>query len=72
MKQEVIVQLSNADLLERIEEEKKQMTRLRLNHAVSLLTTLTNSGNTGRSSPAFRRRSAGVSWKEACKLSEQK
>ncbi|HOH99926.1 MAG TPA: 50S ribosomal protein L29 [Bacteroidales bacterium] len=37
MKQEVIVQLSNADLLERIEEEKKQMTRLRLNHAVSPL-----------------------------------
>lgn len=37
MKQEVIVQLSNADLMERLEEEKKQLTRLRLNHAVSPL-----------------------------------
>lgn len=37
MKQEVILQLSNADLMERLEEEKKQLTRLRLNHAVSPL-----------------------------------
>ena len=34
---DVITQLSNADLLERLEEEKKQLTRLRLNHTVSPL-----------------------------------
>lgn len=37
MKMEVITQLSNADLLERLEAEEQQMTRLRLNHAVSPL-----------------------------------
>lgn len=35
MKQEVIRELSNSDLLERLEEEKTQLTRLKLNHAVS-------------------------------------
>lgn len=37
MKMEVITQLSNADLLERLEAEVQQMTRMRLNHAVSPL-----------------------------------
>ena len=37
MKQEVIRELSTADLLDRLEEEKKHLTRLRLNHAVSPL-----------------------------------
>jgi large subunit ribosomal protein L29 len=37
MKQSVIIELSNDDLLERLEEEHKQLTRLRLNHAVSPL-----------------------------------
>ncbi|HRZ77742.1 MAG TPA: 50S ribosomal protein L29 [Bacteroidales bacterium] len=37
MKMEVITQLSNADLLERLEEEKKLLSRMRLNHAVSPL-----------------------------------
>ena len=37
MKQEVIRELSTSDLLERLEEEKKQLTKLRLNHAVSPL-----------------------------------
>lgn len=37
MKMEVITQLSNADLLERLEAEEQQMTRMRLNHAVSPL-----------------------------------
>ncbi|HQQ11940.1 MAG TPA: 50S ribosomal protein L29 [Bacteroidales bacterium] len=37
MKQEVIKELSTADLLERLEEEKKQLVRLKLNHAVSPL-----------------------------------
>lgn len=37
MKMEVITQLSDADLLERLEAEEQQMTRLRLNHAVSPL-----------------------------------
>ncbi|NOX87175.1 MAG: 50S ribosomal protein L29 [Chlorobi bacterium] len=37
MKQEVIRELSTADLLERLEEEKKHLTRMRLNHAVSPL-----------------------------------
>lgn len=35
MKQSVIIELSNDDLLERLEGEQKQLTRLRLNHAVS-------------------------------------
>ncbi|MDK2909711.1 MAG: large subunit ribosomal protein [Bacteroidales bacterium] len=32
-----IKELSTKDLLERLEEERKQLTRLRLNHAVSPL-----------------------------------
>ncbi|MDD2963444.1 MAG: 50S ribosomal protein L29 [Bacteroidales bacterium] len=35
MKQEVIKELSNSDLLETLENEKTQLTRLKLNHAVS-------------------------------------
>ncbi|MDR0969118.1 MAG: 50S ribosomal protein L29 [Lentimicrobiaceae bacterium] len=37
MKQEVIRELSTADLLERLDEERKQLIRLKLNHAVSPL-----------------------------------
>ncbi len=37
MKQEVIRELSTADLVERLEEEKKHLTRMQLNHAVSPL-----------------------------------
>lgn len=37
MKQNVITELSNDDLLERLEEEVKQLNRLKLNHAVSPL-----------------------------------
>lgn len=37
MKQEVIKELSTNDLVERLDEEKKQITRLKLNHAVSPL-----------------------------------
>jgi large subunit ribosomal protein L29 len=37
MKMEVITQLSNADLLERMEEERKLLSKMRLNHAVSPL-----------------------------------
>ncbi len=37
MKQEVIKELSTADLLERLEEERKQLVKLKLNHAVSPL-----------------------------------
>ncbi|MBG0781494.1 MAG: 50S ribosomal protein L29 [Bacteroidales bacterium] len=37
MKQEVINELSTADLIERLEEERKQLVRLKLNHAVSPL-----------------------------------
>jgi len=37
MKQEVISELSTQDLIERLEEEKKHLTRMRLNHAVSPL-----------------------------------
>ncbi len=37
MKQEVIKELSTADIRERLEEEHKHLTRLRLNHAVSPL-----------------------------------
>ncbi len=37
MKQEVIQEFSTDELRERLEEERKQMTRLRLNHAVSPL-----------------------------------
>ncbi|MCF8298650.1 MAG: 50S ribosomal protein L29 [Saprospiraceae bacterium] len=37
MKQEVIIELSTPELRERLDEEKKQLTKLRLNHAVSPL-----------------------------------
>ncbi len=37
MKQEVIRELSTSDLQERLEEEQKQLTRLKINHAVSPL-----------------------------------
>ncbi len=37
MKQEVIKELSKADIVERLEEERKHLTRLMLNHAVSPL-----------------------------------
>jgi len=37
MKQNVINELSNDDLLERLEEEVKQLNKLKLNHAVSPL-----------------------------------
>ena len=37
MKMEVIRELGTAELLERLEEEKKQLVKLKLNHAVSPL-----------------------------------
>jgi len=37
MKQSVILELSNDDLIERLDEEQKQLTKLTLNHAVSPL-----------------------------------
>ena len=37
MKQEVIKEMSTAELGERLVEEKKHLTRLKLNHAVSPL-----------------------------------
>ncbi len=37
MKQEVVKELSTADIIERLEEERKHLTRLKLNHAVSPL-----------------------------------
>ena len=37
MKQSVIIELSNDDLKERLEEEVKQLNKLKLNHAVSPL-----------------------------------
>ena len=37
MKQEVVKELSTADIKDRLEEEKKHLVRLRLNHAVSPL-----------------------------------
>lgn len=37
MKQEVIKELSTPELLERLEEEKKQLLKLKINHAVSPL-----------------------------------
>ena len=37
MEQAVIRELSTADLIDRLEEEKKQLTKLKLNHAVSPL-----------------------------------
>lgn len=35
MEQTVIKELSTPELLERLEEERKQLTKLKLNHAVS-------------------------------------
>jgi large subunit ribosomal protein L29 len=37
MKQEVVKEMSTADLIDRLEEEQKLLTRLKLNHAVSPL-----------------------------------
>lgn len=37
MKQEVVKEMSTADLVERLVEEEKHLTKLRLNHAVSPL-----------------------------------
>lgn len=37
MKQEVISQLSTPEILERLDEERKQLTRLKINHTVSPL-----------------------------------
>ena len=37
MKQEVIRELSDADIVERLEEERKHLIRLKLNHTVSPL-----------------------------------
>ncbi len=37
MKQEVIKELSKADIIDRLEEERKHLTKLKLNHAVSPL-----------------------------------
>lgn len=37
MKQEVISEMSTAELKERLEEERKHLVRLKLNHAVSPL-----------------------------------
>ena len=37
MEQTVINELSTADLIERLEEERKQLVKLKLNHAVSPL-----------------------------------
>jgi len=37
MKQEVVKELSTADIIERLEEERKRLTRIKLNHAVSPL-----------------------------------
>ena len=37
MEQKVIRELSTGELLERLAEEKKQLTKLKLNHAVSPL-----------------------------------
>ncbi len=37
MKQEVINEMSTADLVERLDAEEKQLTKMKLNHAVSPL-----------------------------------
>ncbi|MEN8224333.1 MAG: 50S ribosomal protein L29 [Bacteroidota bacterium] len=37
MEQQVIQELGTAELIERLDEEKKQLVKLRLNHAVSPL-----------------------------------
>jgi large subunit ribosomal protein L29 len=35
MKQEVVKELGTADIIERLEEERKHLTRMKMNHAVS-------------------------------------
>jgi len=37
MEQKVIIELTTAEILERMDEEKRQFTKLKLNHAVSPL-----------------------------------
>lgn len=37
MKQEVVSEMSTSDLVERLDEEVKHLTKLKLNHAVSPL-----------------------------------
>ena len=37
MKQEVIIEMGTAELIERLDEEKKHLTRLKLNYPVSPL-----------------------------------
>lgn len=37
MKQEVIIELTTPELIERLEAERKQLAKLKLNHAVSQL-----------------------------------
>ena len=37
MEQTVIIELTTPELIERLEEERKQLTKLKLNHAVSPL-----------------------------------
>ncbi len=37
MEQKVIIELTTAEILERMDEEKRQLTKLKLNHAVSPL-----------------------------------
>jgi large subunit ribosomal protein L29 len=37
MKQEVVTQFSTPDLIERLEEERKQLVKMKINHAVSPL-----------------------------------
>jgi large subunit ribosomal protein L29 len=37
MEQKVIIELTTSEILERMEEEKRQLTKLKLNHAVSPL-----------------------------------
>ena len=37
MEQKVIIELTTGEIIERLDEEKKQLTKLKLNHAVSPL-----------------------------------
>jgi len=37
MEQKVIIELTTGEILERLDEEKRQLTKLKLNHAVSPL-----------------------------------
>ena len=37
MEQKVIIELTTAEILERMDEEQRQLTKLKLNHAVSPL-----------------------------------